>query len=135
MRVWILVSLLPCALLAQTSYFPTLAARPPALPNSPPRPADQEVLQKLQQRLDWFQPGTHTPQGDWRVRLFAPDSASLPGGAVAVNTPSKACSIPLVRVTIAPGAVDHMSLPTPPGKDFDPKFVLPAPPVCEAWKP
>lgn len=122
MRVWICFALLPCALLAQTS---------------PPRPADQDVLKRLQQRLDWFHPSVHPPQSDWKARLFgSPQSAGLlAGGVAAVTTPPRTCSIPLLRVPMAEGIVDRMSLPMPPGKDFDPKFVLPTPPVCEAWKP
>ena len=99
MRVWILVALLPCALLAQTS---------------PPRPANQGAFEKLP--------------------LVSP-VAIRPGDSVTVAASSGVCSIPLLRVPMAKGSIDRMSVPTPPGEAIDPKFILPPPAVCEAWKP
>jgi hypothetical protein len=125
MRICVLITLLPCTLLAQTSDAP---------------PADRGVLRHPQH---WFHIGTHSLRMDSTVRIFPEQvgdllhhfPASRPPGAVAVNTPPKTCSIPLLRVPMAQGTVDRISVPRPPGKDVDPKFSLPAPPVCEAWKP
>ncbi|MGB9454763.1 MAG: hypothetical protein WCB12_01885 [Bryobacteraceae bacterium] len=119
MRVWILIALLPGALLAQTS---------------PPRPADQNGFEKLPQRLDWLQPGAHSPQGAWRMPGFASPGLVLHDGNPALAMLPKVCSIPLLRVPMAKGSIDRMSVPTPPGKAIDPKFILPIPPVCEDWK-
>jgi hypothetical protein len=119
MRVCILIALLPCALLAQTS---------------PPRPADQDAFKKLPQRLDWVQPGTHSPQSEWKMRWFGSPGAVLPSGS-AFATLSGVCSIPLLRAPIPKGFSDRISVPTLPGKDFDPKFTLPTPAVCEERKP
>jgi hypothetical protein len=118
MRVWILVALLPCALLAQTS---------------PPRPADRDAFKKLPQRLDWLRPGTHSPQSLSSVRLFTSPAATGPGAVAFVMVP-RVCSIPLLRVPIPKGFIDRMSVPAP-GKDFDPKFTLPTPAVCEDREP
>jgi hypothetical protein len=103
MRIWILAVLLPAGLLAQTS---------------PPRAANQDAFRRLPARVDWFQPGTHSPQSGPKMAAVAPG----------------VCSIPLLRVPVPKGAIDRMPLPGLPDASIDPKFVLPAPPVCEAWK-
>ena len=119
MRTWILIALLPGALLAQTS---------------PPHPPDQNAFEKLP-RLDWLQSGTHSPQRAWKMPGFVPPGLVLPGRGTALAMLPGKCSIPLLRVPIAKGFSDRMFLQTPPGKAIDPKFILPPPPVCEAWKP
>ncbi|MFY9726105.1 MAG: hypothetical protein WB579_03655 [Bryobacteraceae bacterium] len=120
MRVWILIALLPGALLAQTS---------------PPRGADQNAFEKPPQRLDWLQSGTHSPQRAWKMPGFVPAGLVLPGRGTALAMLPKACSIPLLRVPMAKDSIDRMSVPPPPGKVIDPKFILPPPLVCEDWKP
>ncbi len=86
---------------------------------SPARPADQDAFKKLPQRLAWLQPGAPSPQTQWKTVV------QLPG----------VCSIPLLRAPIPKGVVDRMPLLVPHGDAIDPKFILPTPPVCEAWKP
>ncbi|MGB7758464.1 MAG: hypothetical protein WBL61_01470 [Bryobacteraceae bacterium] len=120
MRVSILIALLPCALLAQTS---------------PPRPANQDVLKNLQQRLDWFQPGVHSPQSGWEWHVYWSPSVELPGAGVAVATIPGTCSIPLLRAPIPKGFTDRMPLPRLPGDTIDPKMLLPTPSVCGERKP
>ncbi|MGO9229933.1 MAG: hypothetical protein ACLQKA_12110 [Bryobacteraceae bacterium] len=115
MRICILVALLPCALLAQTS---------------PPQTAGPEAFQKLPQRLDWLQPGAQQFQGDLAARLF-PAPARHRGGAMAMLP--KVCSIPLLRAPIPKGKMDRMAVTAPPAESIDPQFVVPAPPVCEDW--
>src|SRR5208283_3864781 len=117
MRICILVVLLPCALLAQTS---------------PPQAAGPEAFQKLPQRLDWLQPDAQQLQGDLAARLFpAPAAARHRGGAMAMLP--KACSVPLLRAPIPKCKMDRMAVPAPPAESIDPKFVMPAPRVCEDW--
>ena len=121
MRVWILMAFLPCALLAQTS---------------PPRLADRDAFRKLPQRLDWLQVGTPSAQNESGAQLFASASNVRPGYIVFVGEVlPDVCSIPLLRAPIPEGVFDRMSVPRPLGRDLDPKFTLPTPPVCEASKP
>ena len=120
MRLWVLLALLPCALPAQSA---------------PPGPGDGDVFHRLQQRLDWFQPAAHPPEGAWKARVDRPAGKALPAGGVVLFTASGVCSIPLLRVPVDEGFVDPMSMAMPPRSAIDPKFALPAPPVCEAWKP
>lgn len=120
MRIWILAALLPCALLAQTS---------------PPRPADRDAFKKLPQRLDWLKFVAHSPQSGWEWHEYWSPAVGLPGGGAEVSTRSRSCSIPLLRAAIPKGTFDHISAPNPSGKDIDPKFILPTPPVCEDRKP
>jgi hypothetical protein len=118
-RFSILGALLPCALLAQTS---------------PPRPAAQDAFQKLPQRFDWVQ-ASPQPQRGWQAQTFASPSAVVPGWTVAMAAIPAVCSIPLLHAPIPESFSDQMSVPTQAGKDFDPKFILTAPPVCEDRKP
>ena len=120
MRYCILIALLPCAVLAQTS---------------PPRPADAKAFQKLPQRLDWVQLGARSPQGQWPIYLYRSPSTVQFGGGDAPATLCGTCSIPLLHVPIPKNFVDRMSVPSQSGKDFDPKFTLPTPAVCEEQKP
>jgi hypothetical protein len=119
MRICILVALLPCALLAQTS---------------PPQPAGRDTFRKLPPRLDWIQPGAHMPPGEVAARLFPSPAASRHSGDAMAMLP-KVCSIPLLRAAMPTGTTDRMSVPTPPTDSIDPRFVLAAPPVCEERKP
>jgi len=119
-RFCILITLLPCALLAQTS---------------PPKPADPNVFQKLPQRLDWLRFCAHSPQNGWEWHVYASPSFQLPGGGAEVTTMSRSCAIPLLRAPIPKSFSDRMSVPAPPGDAIDPKFVLPTPPVCGERKP
>jgi hypothetical protein len=117
MRAWILIALLPCALLAQTT---------------PPRTADQDAFKKLPQRLDWLQPGTQSPQNQSSVQLFVSPPTTRPGGG-ALATLSGVCSIPLLRAPIPKGFTDRMSVPAPSADSIDPMPIL-TPAVCEDWK-
>jgi hypothetical protein len=107
MRFCILIALVPCALLAQTSL---------------PRAADQDNFRKLPPKF----------------LLIQPDA---PGVAVRHAEPSfvlklvKKCSIPLLRAPLPERDIDKMPAPVPRADSIDPKFVLPAPAVCEDWKP
>jgi hypothetical protein len=101
---------------------------------SPPRPADPNVFRKLPQRFDWVQAAPQ-PQRGLQAQTFASPSAVVPGWTVAMAAIPAACSIPLLRAPIPEGFSDRISVPTQAGKDFDPKFILTAPPVCEDRKP
>ncbi len=119
MRIWVLVALLPSALLAQTS---------------PPRPANQGVFEKLPQRLDWLPAGTQLAQRAGRMPGLVSPGLVLPGRGAALAMLPKACSIPLLRAPVPESVADRMSVPTPSGKAIDPKFILPPPAVCEEWE-
>jgi hypothetical protein len=115
MRYSLLIALVPCALLAQTSA-------PPA--------ADGSALRKLPQQLKWFQPAGQASASP----LAAPANARAGEPRMAFAMVTK-CSIPLLRAPMSRGVVDRMAIPEPPVESIDPKFVLPAPAVCEDWKP
>jgi hypothetical protein len=107
MRFCILVALVPCALLAQTSL---------------PRAADQDDFRKLPPKFLLIQPAPQT-------------LAVRHGEPRFVASLQKRCSIPLLRAPVPERDFDKMSIPAPPADKIDPKFVLPAPAVCEGWKP
>jgi hypothetical protein len=115
MRYSLLVALVPCALLAQTA------------------PADGNAFQKLPPRLDWIQSNGHSPQGTWSGRWFGSHGSARRGDALAM-APER-CAIPLLRAPMPEGITDRMALPARPSDSIDPRFVLPAPPVCEERKP
>jgi len=107
MRYCLLVALVPCALLAQTSL---------------PRAADRDNFRKLPPKFLLIQPA-------------APAAAVTHAEPSFVLTVVKKCSIPLLRVTLPEGDIDKMPVPVPPAESIDRKFVLPAPAVCEDRKP
>ena len=107
MRFCILIALLPCALLAQTS---------------PPRAADPEAFRKLPQRFLLIQPAAQA-------------TAVRHGEPRFVASLAKKCSIPLLRAPMPEGDFDKMSILVPRAESIDPKFVLAPPAVCEDWKP
>jgi hypothetical protein len=107
MRFCILVALVPCALLAQTS---------------PPRPADQDNFRHLPPRLSLIQPAAQA-------------AAVRRGEPSFVLTLVKKCSIPLLRAPVPERDIDKISVPVPRADKIDPKFLLTPPAVCEDWKP
>ncbi|MGA2273598.1 MAG: hypothetical protein ABSH00_08585 [Bryobacteraceae bacterium] len=115
----ILIALLPCGLLAQTS---------------PPQPADRGAFQKLPQHLDWLQPSAQTPQSQWMLRPFGSSGAVLPGGGVALAALPRVCSIPLLRAPLPKGVIDRMPVPVPPADSIDHMPVL-RPAICADRKP
>ena len=107
MRFCILVALVPCALLAQAS---------------PPRTLDPEAFRNLPRRFLLTQPAPHAAVVRYSWPRF-------------VATPPAKCSIPLLRAPVPERDIDKMSVPVPSADKIDPKFAVPAPAVCEDWKP
>jgi hypothetical protein len=113
MRFYILITLLPCALAAQTATAPA---------------AQGNAFRRLPERLNSILAGAQFAQNE---------SAAIVrhGGTRFMATLPGKCSIPLLRVGVPDGVIDPMPLAIGPEASIDPKFVLPAPRVCEERRP
>lgn len=113
MRFYILITLLPCALAAQMATAPA---------------ADGNAFRKMPERLDSIRAG---------AQLARNESAATvrPGGTRFVATLPEKCSIPLLRARVPEGVSYSMPFAMKPTDAIDPKFLLPAPKVCEERRP
>jgi hypothetical protein len=113
MRFCILIALLPCALAAQTATAPA---------------ADENAFRRLPERLDSILAGAQFAQ-------IESTATARHGWTRFVATLPGKCSIPLLRAAVPEGVIYRMPLAIKPTDANDPKFVLPAPRVCEERRP